>query len=279
MKVNLTIITLLFFIYSCSNNMRKPESFSDKMQRYHANQYSDNKVPQLEFPKHTFQKQSRKPASIKPQKKKNLNISNKRLYFLTLHSQYTSLNELSGSIAPQVTICPNFHSSLTQVKKAQWKNQSKKAIDLSKVNYKNKKGYIPELDLPITRNSKKPTVKDVIEKEGSEIVSKAIQLHLTKTYSELQELCEFGNSDNYYTFENLYTLIQMGKVSGDQEKLSALLKTTLFTNEIIIESLKKHQLKRNRAPASKSHDNALIKEMFLRFKSPISHSDLATLYR
>ena len=271
-------LSLVLFLSSCSSGLKQSESIADKMARYKAAQYSDNKVPQINLPT-TSLSGGRAPASFKPaHNKKPLSLSNKRLYFLTLHSQYQTLNKMLGSSSPEIAICPSFHTSLVK-QKGEAKGLKVNEVEVSKLNF-NDQGFHPELDLPITRGSVKPTVKDIMSDEGKVAVKNALQLHVEKTHSELQELCEFGNSDNYYTFENLYTLIKKKKVTGRSDKLSSLMKTTLFTNHLILKSLQQKQ-SMGRSPAShkSSYEKVLLNELFRRLESPVSTKDLNKLYR
>ena len=73
----------------------------------------------------------------------------------------------------------------------------------------------------------------------SEVMNKAISLHVMKTYRELSELCEVGTSDNYYAYENLLGHIERHEQSRDpvSQNVKTLFKTTLFSNMAIINSL------------------------------------------
>lgn len=273
------LLPAILLVSSCST-MKNPESFEEKMHRYQATKYSDNKVPQIDFPNAKDYLSGRAPASIPSKKidKKSLSLSNKRLYFLTLHSQYSVLNELSGSKGANLNVCPSFHTSLLQQKHTLKSQSPKNAINFEKVNYASNTNNFAELHLPITRNSLTPKVMDVISEEGNLVVQTALEIHLSKTYSELQELCEFGNSDNYYTFENLYTLVQMGKLTNNETKYEALMKTTLFTNNVLIKSLKKHG-HGGRQPASYKvdTDKSLMNEIYQRLQSPINDDQIEKL--
>jgi hypothetical protein len=107
----------------------------------------------------------------------------------------------------------------------------------------------PELLLPLTKNETSPKVIDIIRNSGhsmndfaiNELVHKALDIHLAKTYSEIQELCEYGSSDNYYIYENLITHIKNNNFDASTHNMNILLKTTIFSNIALITSLNKEQ--------------------------------------
>jgi hypothetical protein len=83
-----------------------------------------------------------------------------------------------------------------------------------------------------------------------EMVHKAIDIHLTKTYSEIRELCENGVSDNYYVYENLITHIKTTSFTAAEKNMNTLLKTTVFSNIALVTALEKIQATPMRSIAS-----------------------------
>ncbi len=213
------------------------------------------------------------PSSI-TKKPKNL-LSNKRLYFLTMLSQYNLLKNYSEGIKlPSINACPNFHTSVVNYKQ---RTPLKHALNLNK-NYNNisTKNY-PELSLPLVHNSKYPTVKDIVIKSKDEVKSllkKALAIHLQKMHKELDELCEYGSSENYRIYENLFSYIKKnkGKFVGSKRNMKILLKTTLFSNKLLIESLRD---KSSRMPAS--INNKYLDEIVRRLNAHWAYNYINTI--
>ncbi|MBT3584920.1 MAG: hypothetical protein HN509_08435 [Halobacteriovoraceae bacterium] len=296
-RSNLIIYSLLlgaFTVSSCGTNYKKPESFKDKMNRYSSRGITSNNVPEINvlpsIGKDTFLR-SRGPASTKKKKLGNyfLNQSNKRLYFLSLYQQYTELKKYHQSeVAPEINICPSFHSSLVgHREKYGTPKASKNPLVVGfpegpqSINTEVLALY-PELSLPLSVETQHPTVADIIKgkitnKDGrtsAQILEKGLEVHLGKTYQELNELCEHGTSDNYYIYENLIVYIKRHKdfvASG--KSMKTLLKTTLFSNMALINSLGSSK---GRGPASNGnskfrYDEAIQKRLGVPWASSYFH--------
>lgn len=182
------------------------------------------------------------------------NPTNKKLYFLSLYTQYESLKNYSTEfVGPSVSICPNFHTSLLRHREKMPEKTTASAGG-KKFSYEMTKfsdeAYVagnPELLLPLSKEETTPRVIDVIRgsKETvtdfavNEMVHKALDIHLSKTYNEIRELCEYGVSDNYYIYENLITHIKNNKFDADSANMNTLLKTTVFSNQALMASLEK----------------------------------------
>lgn len=264
---NLKISPLVFATISATLALAScagPESYQQKMSRYSPKVIGKNQVPEIKTADFKFaqttKSNGRTPASapVTPsvnETEKEGNPTNKKLYFLTLFSQYETLKNYSADYAgPSVSICPNFHTSLLR-------HNEKMAGKTSSTNYQSKKfsydsskykdeSYVaahPELLLPLSKDEVTPKVVDVIRSSKetmtdfaiNELVHKALDIHLAKTYSEIRELCEYGVSDNYYIYENLITHIKNNKFEADSGNMNTLLKTTLFSNVALVTSLDK----------------------------------------
>lgn len=280
------------FVSSCAG----PESYQQKMARYEPKAISKNQVPEIKSTNFKFKapenslgmRAARSPAS--PPENPNLGIesqevnpTNKKLYFLTLFSQYESLKNYSQEfVGPIVSICPNFHTGLLQHNEKAANNAKtlpiNKKFSYDATRYKDEM-YVanrPELLLPLSKDGVTPKVIDVItsSKESmsdfaiNELVHKALDIHLAKTYSEIRELCEYGVSDNYYIYENLITHIKNHKFEADNKNMNTLLKTTLFSNIALMTSLSKgHTPTQGRSIASVStvhQKNAYASEVMAR---------------
>jgi hypothetical protein len=254
-----TILTLsaLLTLGSCASNSKMTEGNPKRAQ-------SRNLVPHFMVVDSGIQKkEGRAPASVESflaeEENNSENHSNKRLYFLTLYSQYESLKKLTGQQqVPNINVCPSFHGSLLSLRNEQAKTNSNQMMSYSYDTEKLKdQSYLalhPELLLPMTMDSATPRVIDLANTKGpaevKALVDEAMKLHLAKTYSELSELCEFGESDNYYSYENLITHVQSrGQFGQAADNIKVLMRTTLFSNLMLINALESTVVK-GRIPAS-----------------------------
>lgn len=254
------ILSLTVVLASCAG----PESYQEKMARYTPKNATPNQVPEIASPDFKFASSktssaTRGPASapVEPGMKnepKEATTTNKKLYFLSLYSQFEELKNFSSDFdGPTVNICPNFHTSLlrhneSKTNKPYAQSIKKFTYDSTKLNNDMYVASFPELLLPISKDELTPKVIDVIRNKNeninefaiNELVHKAIDIHLAKTYSEISQLCEYGVSDNYYIYENLITHIKNNKFEADTKNMNILLKTTIFSNFALMTSLDKH---------------------------------------
>ncbi len=265
MKSTLKLSTLILVASSLAYSCSSPESYQQKMARYTPKATEGkNLVPEFQVGEFEFSipKKNRAPASIASEQTsfdeaKESNPTNKKLYFLALYSQYEQLKQFGQDfIGPEVSICPSFHTSLTKYKEkdaSAWKRNISKKLEYD-VARMSEDGYItkrPELLLPLSKDEATPRVIDIVrnstsiknEQTVNELVHKAIDIHLAKTYTELKELCEYGSSDNYYVYENLITHIKNTKFEAEPSNMNVLLKTTLFSNMALMTSLDNHSTK------------------------------------
>jgi len=250
----------LSFLTSCAG----PESYQEKMARYSPKIIGKNQVPEIKTAAFKFKPivvQSRTPASApenpsSSEKEKESNPTNKKLYFLALFSEYEALKNYSQDfVGPAVNICPNFHTSLLRHNEKSTGSINSPMPKIKKFTYDPKRYsddfYVasnPELLLPLSKDEVTPKVIDIIRSSGdylnsfavNELVHKALDIHLAKTYSEIRELCEYGVSDNYYIYENLITHIKNNKFEADNKNMNTLLKTTIFSNIALMTSLNGH---------------------------------------
>lgn len=274
MKTSKAILTLstLALLSSCAG----PETFDQKMSRYTPKTLSKNQVPEISSTGFAFtpKKGGRGPASVEekttgpqPDPKMEVNFTNKKLYFLTLMGQYDVMKKYSFQFdAPEVNICPNFHTSLLQhkdkkvgglVAKPQGVSGKKFKYDVEKLNNALYVSNRPELSLPLSQSEVTPRVvdimrseKDITESKMDELVHRALDIHLSKTYTEIRELCEYGVSDNYYVYENLITHIKNTDFTPVDSNMNTLLKTTVFSNIALVTSLEKSSSTPSRSIAS-----------------------------
>lgn len=257
------------------------ESFQKKMERYQARTGENILVPEIKSANVQFKvnKTRRFPASVSTS---DNSMTNKKLYFMSLNAQYESMKSISNnSTAPTVSICPSFHTGLVtyQEKYPTGPNNFEKKFsynlsDLSNDVYVNAH---PELYLPMTKDGITPKVLDVLKgskekmSEGAvnELMQNAVNLHLTKTYTELRELCDYGTSSNYYIYENLITHTKNEKFEPTTANMNILLKTTLFSNRALITSFyKEKSMKQGRSIASEKVKIPFSDEVISRLNVP-----------
>jgi len=263
MKKIMPQFIIIILLSACAAHYREPESIREKMARFKAKEEGINRVPEYYSPTRNLLTQTgRTPASIHKKAKPALNYNNKNLYFLTLYGQYSKLQNYSKSTAPEIKICPNFHTTLLKYKEKYGTQQNKKIpiaskiYDKSKFNDNDFLAVNPELSLPVTSENIHPRVKDILlqknDQNSHEIILKALDIHLTKTYNEIKELCEHGQSQNYYIFENLMTYIgQQSEFKSSEKNMKYLLKTTVYSNIALIHSMNKFPKKRLRRGPSR----------------------------
>ena len=256
---NVLMIATLSVLASCSS----PESYQSKMSRYTPKQIGINNVPDITISGMEFviKRGSRAPASsdtsasVETIQSDEATLSNKKLYFLTLFGQYTNISKYSSEFkAPTVSVCPNFHNSLLEHNDRRpagispnsvTKSTKKFHYDSTKFNDPRYVATHPELSLPMQKNEINPKVIDTFRSIGvditasqmSELVQNALDIHISKTYKEILELCEYGVSDNYYIFENMITHVQNTNFTPSDSNMNILLKSTLFSNHALVTSL------------------------------------------
>ncbi len=255
------ILSLTFAMTSCAG----PESYQEKMARYTPKKtLGKNLVPEYKISDANYHEPSkgRFPASSpdsphKTDDSKEVIPTNKKLYFLNLIDQYESLKSFSKDYSgTSISICPSFHTTLVRHNEENQNHSNTLAIkkfsyDSTKIMDEKYLAKRPELYLPLSSQEVTPKVIDIAkntpngttEASLNELVQKALDIHLSKTYSEIRELCEYGVSDNYFVYENLITYVKNNKFRANSSNMQILLKTTLFSNFALLTSLDTHVVK------------------------------------
>jgi len=252
----ITAVTLLVSLGSCSS-AKRPETIEAKMARFEASTGEYLGSPQLPAADYKFK--TRSPASVADKKVGALPISNKRLYFMTLLTQYNEMRSYIRSSSQEINICPTFHSAIVEYKEKYPVPLHNKDVvwNFANINLNASEGELavyPELFLPLTKEKNDPRVVDLLKKDGIKeapvLLTKALEIHVLKTYHELNELCENGTSDNYYIFENLITHTSSNRLTPNNDSMKILLKSTLFSNMALVDSLSKSSKNSGRNIAS-----------------------------
>lgn len=252
----------LVLLSSCGSSYKRPESIEQKMERFQAKDTNINKVP--EFVVLERKTQSRAPASVQSTDEKDLSteegISRKKLYFLTMLEQYNNFRAFdeTGNFK-EVATCPSFHEELLKAKEDIPLSSRKINMKLySQISSFDKKtlAYYPELMLPVSSHG--PKVFEVLSKSketpSDKPMKQALYYHTEKLFSEIAELCEYGASDNYYTFANFETHLKKHSFKENKDNLISLTKTTVVSNLILLRSIQEnsHPIEQGRFPASAS---------------------------
>jgi hypothetical protein len=113
-------------------------------------------------------------------------------------------------------------------------------------------------------------------REAKKITQTAINLHATKLRSELNELCEYGTSDNYYAFENLITYAKDQKgLSSNATSIKAMFKTSILSNYALLNSLKEKDNARAPASIAESEQKNLLNKILKNLSAPWFNEYLA----
>lgn len=270
------LLTTTLILTSCAGHQfNKPESIEAKMSRFENKSANTNEVPKLGIYSEGIEKvtvkssRGRAPASVEAQTvggEDKVEASNKKLYFMSLFSQYERLRKFApAGSTNSVNVCPSFHSGLvefrSQAKKSEGLQNSSIGFNynLAKLTDTTYLSQYPELGLPLSDDVHGPSVasiissrpSDVAATEGNRLMSQAIHQHASRMYREISELCETGTSTNYYNFENLLTHARTHRdLEPSEYGLQILMKTTIVSNMVLIESIQGHSKSRGRAPAS-----------------------------
>jgi len=250
-------------VAACSSGFKRPEGISEKMARYEAKSDSLQETPVINFPTSFIQSKSRAPASISHDnvEKRSLSmttLSNKGLYFSTLFSQYKELKKFSTAALPEMKYCPAFQNQFLTYNFNQIGASTSFKINFdyqAAIHSKDGERH-PELYLQVDSTKGAITFSQWLINEKNAKVPEQIQIlytgldqYVQKMKSEIDLLCESGQSQNYYIFENL----TQGVTKEKDYKANTLVKTPLFYNMGLITSLKRKVEKKsnsNRMPAS-----------------------------
>ncbi len=278
MKTNSIVTTILFSasLVGCAGHYREPESMEAKIQRYESRSTLTNVVPSIK-PIAWTPKATRSIASIPEMVAEETqfnSLSNRRVYFLALLSQYQQLKGRMNMDAPDIKVCPRFHTWVLDYNERAQKMEHDLSIMTSLPLTEDACRLHPELLLPLSADKPNPTIFDIAVKDQStptdELIKKALTLHLSKMYAELGELCEYGNSNNYYIYENLISHVNVSPRFGEKPKdMDSLFKISIISNMALIKSLALNAVATNTV----SRKTASVREMI----SPLEMEALSRL--
>lgn len=211
----ISISTGLILLAGCGSYYKKPESIESKMARYESKKEYINKIP--EYTVNSPIKASRNPASAN-EYSEQINESNLSIYFLSLYEQNEIYNALFPDQKNIIKNCPTFHQELLKREASSYSYSLKEDIDY-------------------TKNSIVNSLSANAQLSKSTLASAMTKL-MKGTIAELKSLCEYGQSDNYYIYENFITLSsKANKFPKNTDTVNSLLKTTIFYNQALISSI------------------------------------------
>lgn len=260
-------LTALVVSFGCASNYQQPESFEEKMARFQARNLGVNTVNPVTVATIPFAEQAvrgpaslveQEPATVSPLENRIRRSSNRNLYFLGLYNQYLQFKSFIPQVAHQdISFCPAFHSSFITAKKFErptgqvYHYSPSSLLSAQTLQDSQVTSLYPELTLSMRKESSSPRVIDYLQgksqhwvnshqfqQDYQNAVNQALQVQVAKIHYELEELCEYGQSDNYYVFENLVTHSSRTDFNPNSENMQALLKTGPFANMAILSSLK-----------------------------------------
>ena len=283
----LGIILSLVLLASCASRFHDPESITSKMARYKSKNLNENLVPKIQVKQTKISKYSTTTRTLASAEESKLPQSNKKFYFLALLGQYYEMaSYLPKNVKKQeINFCPHFHSLLVDYEKTPKEYKKTSRLLTHDISWENMKDFdsvkYPELNLPVSETELTPTIVDILQnkdeikkyKSAKELITHAMNIHTNKTYKELKTLCEYGNSPNYYHYENLLGHIQRKGESfnANSDSIQILLKSTLYSNLTLINSFESYGETAGRIPASSSqsvYENPYSLELLQRFNAP-----------
>lgn len=266
---NALIICSLFVLSSCGSYQYDgtygqdyhPESIESKIQRFEGKSQFTNKMPKLEIGETLFPTNNRVPASLgsKPRTKEQEKIvdrlSSSRIYFMAFYDQYKKLNSYVGNTQPFINSCPYFHSDMVKTKSYESRYPAKqwsKTYPPKQEVVDDLKNY-PEFYLHLENSNVWAKWNESNESPDSFVQAGLIN-YLAGSLQELQELCEFGNSNNSYLYRNLISHVKSHPSEQKSQKaLGYLLKSPIVMNWALIESLKEKSQGRTIASETKNY--------------------------
>ncbi len=162
-------------------------------------------------------------------------LSDKNTYFLSLYSQYKSLNKLTNQ-ENKLNVCPQFHNEILSA--------GIKVHKLSKVDSKNFKSYMknpyavvsnPSLSLNYEgQNVYTYLSRKNMWNKAHSVIENALINHNKLNLSELNQLCETGGSEGFHAYKNMVSFYSSNSFARSRESMPAFLKIPVLANMLIL---------------------------------------------
>ena len=201
------------------------------------------KIVQAKYKKPQFYIKKYKPSKVKRSLASfegEIRISNKKAYFLSLWRQYKILQKMTDS-HDSISSCPQFHNDILGFKK-ELKVSSKSKVDLGLsdkfINSSNIHSY-PVLSLPYKDTDLYSYLNQTNSwSRADDIAIDAISEYRINLKEEVNTLCEFGNSNEYYIYENLISYYRNNEeFIYSTAALPSVLKVGPVSNLLLINSI------------------------------------------
>ena len=201
-----------------------------------------------------------------------LGHSNKKIYFQTLFEQFQKLKTFHPKFSKNIHQCPSFHNLFLELdREKRHLNPRGRILEINPQHLKQWMAgqeedevlsLFPELSLPIDHSNKMTIYQALHQNNGQntkEALRQGLKVHVEKTYEELLNLCETGHGHNYFIFANMVSYTQKNPhFKNGPKAFSALLKTTVFSNYLLLHALSLPQRGRPPLPnLSKKEENFL----------------------
>ncbi|MBL7664601.1 MAG: hypothetical protein JNM93_05665 [Bacteriovoracaceae bacterium] len=235
----ITNLYALFFLVGCATASIEVAQQAESFNRVETHEVASG-MPNFYLMDYKFTNQ-RAPASSESGRKFQ-EVSNKKIYFLTLYSQHLILKNYLNHKTETLNSCPQFHHELLinddALKSVSEKSQTS-VVNNSQYSSlsESQLAYFPELALTLANKNE---VHQMMKGKASveKLVNEALLVHYQKNLSELETLCEYGRSDNYYIFENTINYFETRpELLKTPVAIRAVLKIPVAANMLLIHSL------------------------------------------
>lgn len=202
--------------------------------------------PQFFVKKYKPTKASRSIASTEEENELT-ELSNKKVYFFTLWQEYKAFKNIIGT-GEKLNSCPQFHDDVLSKEKIV--NNKIKLYDLDtnfetvKLDPKNIVHY-PVLSIPYKGVDLYSYLKLKDEWDNAKKHTyKALTAYNERNFTELKTLCDEGNSEGYYIYENMISYYKDNKeFQNSYQALTSILKVNTISNMLILDSIVKPEYK------------------------------------
>jgi hypothetical protein len=156
--------------------------------------------------------------------KEETKIAEERLYFLSLYAQLKTMQKISYNSDHHVRSCPAFHTDFIE-------NQNQESTHLSNAAKISKPSVNDASLYPFISLMK-------TNKQNIHNIMSSFELVKIKTFNEINELCERGQTDQMFVYLNLQDHLHQNKdFRFTREAVSAMVKIPVFENIFFLGTL------------------------------------------
>ena len=278
-SVQLTLLCSILFGSGCALNSNSDDYWQKTAERYEGKDVSAFPLTDLSNFNFAFLRPNKHGASTKKTRKtashqkdhqhkgiKSLKkleeekvgkMSAKELYFSLLYYQYVYFDRfVVNGIIPKnrksITFCPKYHSRFLELQEQSLHIKQRVLHSLAMNIIKTPEmlkddsavSLYPELYLSMDDGDPQDNVRKYMQEYPREDLQlalyTAVELKARSTYDELNHLCEYGHSNNYYIFKNIIEYQGRKETNWQNppgKQFKYLSKVPVFSNMIILRSL------------------------------------------